>query len=70
MEQIENMIGWLQIIIPIAGAARIVYCLAVMSADEDAAASYRKRIRNILIFLVFSECVTGVFRMVASYYGG
>lgn len=70
MEHIEAMTSFLQLIIPLAGAARIVYCLAVMSADEDAAPSYRKRIRNILIFIVLSECVAGFLRTAARYYGG
>lgn len=70
MEPIESLARFLQTVIPIAGAARIVYCLAVMSAAEDAAASYKKRIRNILVFIACSECVTEIFRMIAGYYGG
>lgn len=70
MEHIKAMTRFLQILIPLAGAARIVNCLAVMSADEEAAASYRKRIRNIIVFIVLSECAAGLFGMVAGYYGG
>lgn len=70
MEKINQMIAFLQMVIPLGGAARIIYCLAAMSADEDGQASYKKRIRNILVFIVLAECASGFLRMVARYYGG
>lgn len=70
METINQIIIFVRILIPVAGAARIVYCILVMSADEEAAESYKKRIRNILIFVILSECITGLLHMVAGYYGG
>lgn len=70
MEKINQMIAFLQVVIPLGGAARIIYCLAAMSADEDGQASYKKRIRNILVFIVLAECASGFLRMVARYYGG
>lgn len=70
MEKINQMITFLQVIIPLGGAARIVYCLAVMSMDGEEQSSYKKRIRNILVFIVLAECASGFLRMAAHYYGG
>lgn len=70
MEKINQMITFLQVIIPLGGAARIIYCLAVMSVDEEEQSSYKKRIRNILVFVVLAECASSFLRMAANYYGG
>ena len=70
MGTINQMIYYLRILIPIAGAVRIIYCLIMISADEEAAESLKKRIRNILIFIMISECITSLLLMIAGYYGG
>ena len=40
-----------------------------MQMDEDRA-TYKKRIRNVLIFLVLAESISGTFYAVLGYYGG
>lgn len=70
MEKINEMITWLLILIPVGSGARILYCLAAMPVDEDAVDSYRKRIKNILVFVAIAESLTGILKAVAHYYGG
>lgn len=70
MEQINQMITWLLVIIPLGGAARVLYCLAAISIDMDARDTYQKRIRHVLMFVAISESVSGLLKIVAGYYGG
>ncbi|MEM5780049.1 MAG: hypothetical protein AAGU02_02750 [Lawsonibacter sp.] len=70
METIDQMISWLLVFIPLGGTARILYCLAAMSADSDARDSFQKRIKNILIFIVVAEILSGLLKLIAHYYGG
>lgn len=69
METIQDLINLLLILIPAGGAVRIILCLIYMSSEEDTK-SYKKRIRNVLVFTVLAESVTGIISLVASYFGG
>lgn len=68
MEQVLSLISWLLVVLPVAAAARIVYCLCCIPTDGDNESSYKKRIRNTLIFVVLAETVMGLLRVVAAYY--
>ena len=69
MDTIQGIIRLLQILIPAGGAVRILLCLSYMAMEEDPR-PYRKRIRNVLIFVVLSECTAGILQLIASYFGG
>lgn len=47
---------------------RIVYCLICMSADEEQSATYKKRIKNTIIFYIMAECIWILRDLVMSYY--
>lgn len=68
MEQVRELTAWLLVALPIAVAARIIYCLCVLPTDAEQEGSYRRRIRNALIFLVLAETVTGLINVVTAYY--
>ena len=68
METIQELMILLLILIPTAGAVRIILCGIYMATAEDTA-SYKKRIRNTLVFIVLAETVTGVMTLVANYFG-
>ena len=70
METIQGFITLLLILIPAGGGARIVYCALAMTADQENSASYKRRIRNLIIFIILAECVSGILALVASYFGG
>ncbi|MET0017995.1 mercury transporter [Oscillibacter sp.] len=69
MDDILSVIVLFQILIPIGGGMRIVACLIYMSAAEDPT-SYKNRIRNVLIFIVLSECIGSILHVVLGYFGG
>lgn len=68
MEDIQLLITFLLILIPLGGGARIVYCLTVMAADSDEEKTYKVRIRNVLVFVALAECVAGLLKAVLSYF--
>lgn len=69
MEHIQGLINFLLGLIPVGGAFRIMYCLAARNANEDEAASYKVRIKHVGIFIVFAETITGLLKVVLSYFG-
>lgn len=69
MDEILDCIVLFQILIPIGGGVRFLACLIYMSADEDHT-PYKRRIRNVLIFIALSECITSILHVALSYFGG
>lgn len=69
MDEILSLTVLLQILIPLGGLMRILLCLVYMSIEEDPT-PYKKRIRNVLIFIALAECIGSVFRMTLGYFGG
>ena len=69
MEHIQSLINFLLVIIPVGGSLRIMYCLAARNANEDEAASYKVRIKNLGVFIVFAETITGLLKGILSYFG-
>ena len=49
-------------------ALRIIYCFIAMGADEDQSATYKKRIKNTIVFYIMAECVWIIKDLVMSYY--
>ena len=68
MDTINDAIRFMLIIIPIGALARIVYCLSAMAVDSDEEQTYKVRIRNVLIFCIFAECVVGLLDLFKSYF--
>lgn len=68
MNTIQEFTDFLLILIPIGVAARVVYCLLQLPLDEEQAPTYKRRIRNALVFLVLAECITGLLAVVQAYF--
>lgn len=68
MQQVSQLITVLLILLPLAAAARIVYCLIAMSTDHSDDGSYKRRIRNILIFLILAESIMRLIRLSAAIF--
>ena len=47
---------------------RIIYCFIAMAADEEQSGTYKKRIKNTIIFYIMAECVWIIKDLVMSYY--
>jgi Trk-type K+ transport system membrane component len=69
MDDILSCIVLFQILIPAGGLMRILACLIYMSADEDPS-PYKRRIRNVLIFIVLTECIGTILHVALGYFGG
>ncbi len=65
---INELILYLQILIGVGGSVRIAYCLIAMNANKDEADMYKKRGKHTLAFVVISVCITGLMRLVMSYF--
>lgn len=57
-------------LIRIGAVLRIVYCLIAMGMDEEQSASYKKRLKNTLVFYIMAESIWILRDLVMSYYGG
>ena len=69
MSEIVELTRLLQLLLPLAGGVRITACCIYMSMEEDPA-PYKRRIRNVLIFVAAAECVSSVLSIVLRYFGG
>lgn len=69
MEFIQDLTVFLLILVPIGAAARIAACMIYMQMEEDPM-PYRKKIRNVLIYAVVSECIIGLIPGLLGYFGG
>jgi hypothetical protein len=49
-------------------ALRIIYCFITMAGDEDQAVTYKKRIKNTLMFYIMAESVYVIKDLAMHYY--
>lgn len=68
MDGVYTLFAFLQGIIVTSAVARIIYCLICINMDSDQAATYKRRIRNIVVFLVLSQCIAATIVIIKSYY--
>lgn len=67
MSHIQELITFLQVLIPLGVGARTAYCCAVMYADDEEK-SYKTRIRNALIFTALAETISGLLKVIIGYF--
>lgn len=65
---LDKICTTLLIIIPIAGIARIIYCTMSIAANSDESGKMNRRIKNIIVFIVLSECLVSIISIIESYY--
>jgi hypothetical protein len=49
-------------------ALRIIYCFITMAGDEEQAVTYKKRIKNTLMFYIMAESVYVIRDLAMHYY--
>lgn len=70
MQTLEEIISLLRIVvIPLGTICRVVFCFIKMIYDEDAMNSYKKKIWNVVVFLIISELIFVVVDIIKFYYG-
>lgn len=67
MDALQNLIEALMVLIPIGGAARGVLCALGMLIDDEQYSIYKRRLRNMVRFVVISECVAAILGLVIRY---
>ena len=71
MDTLNEIISLLKVtIIPLGVIFRVVFCFTKMIYDEDAQGSYKRKIRNTIVFGVISELIFVILDLVKKYYGG
>lgn len=70
MDTLNEIITLLRVgIIPLGVLFRVVFCLTKMIYDEDAQASYKKKIKNTIVFGIIAELIFVILNLIQSYYG-
>lgn len=71
MDTLNEIISVLRVvIIPLGTVFRVVFCFTKMIYDEDATATYKRKIRNTIVFGIIAELVFVIMDLVQAYYGG
>ena len=71
MDTLNEIINLLKVVvIPLGVIFRVVFCLTKMIYDEDAQGSYKRKIRNNIVFGIISELIFVILDLVKKYYGG
>ncbi|MEG2235146.1 MAG: mercury transporter [Clostridia bacterium] len=69
MDTVYEIISLLRIvIIPIGVTFRVIYCLIKMMYDEEAVGSYKKKIKNTIIFGIIAELTFVIKDLIVNYY--
>ena len=68
MEDLVLLCNILQALILAGGGARCVYCAIRISMGTEEEESYKKRARNVVIFVVLALGITQFLKIVQSYY--
>lgn len=70
MEILNEIISLLRIvIIPLGVTFRVIFCLTKMIYDEDAQGTYKKKIKNTIVFGIIAELIFVILTLVQNYYG-
>lgn len=68
MSKIQDLITFLQVLIPSGVVARVIYCCAAMHANDDEMKSYKARIINALVFIILAETISGLLKVIIGYF--
>lgn len=69
MEEINSLLTFMLVIIPLGAGARVGYCLLVTTFDEEDAKTMKTRARNALVFAAVAECILPLIKLLLSYFG-
>ena len=71
MDTLNEIISLLRIgIIPLGVVFRVIFCFIKMIYDEEAQSSYKKKIRNTIVFGIITELIFVILDLIKNYYGG
>ena len=71
MEILDEIIDLLRVaIIPLGVVFRVRFCFTKMIYAEDAQGSYKKKIKNTIVFGIIAELIFVILDLIKNYYGG
>lgn len=68
MERVQEMADAFVLLIRVGAVMRLVYCFIHIGIDEDQSASYKKRMKHVVIFYVLAESIWQLKDIIMSYY--
>ena len=68
MDRLTEMADAFVLLIRIGAVLRVVYCFIYIAIDEDQAASYKRRLKNTVVFYILAESIWQIKEMIVSYY--
>lgn len=69
MDMLDEIITMFRVvIIPLGVVLRVVFCLTKMIYDEDAQGTYKKKIRNTIVFGIMAEVIFVILDLLKVYY--
>lgn len=70
METLYEIISLLRVIlIPLGVTFRVVFCFVKMIYDEDAQTTYKRKIKNTILFGIIAELLIVIIDLIQNYYG-
>lgn len=68
MEILQELPGAFLMLIRSGVILRIIYCFVVMMTDEEQSGTYKKRIKNTVVFYIMAESIWLIKDLVTNYY--
>lgn len=68
MEILKELALAFIMLIRLGAVLRIIYCFISMNSDEEKVSSYKRRIKNTIIFYIMAECIWLIKDLAMSYY--
>lgn len=68
MDRLREMAEAFILLIRMGAVLRVVYCFIYMAFDEEQVSSYKRRLKNTVIFYILAESIWQIKDMVLSYY--
>ncbi|MBF4692289.1 MULTISPECIES: mercury transporter [Clostridia] len=68
MELLKEMADAFILLIRVGAVLRVVFCFIHLGIDEEQSASYKKKMKNAVVFYVLAESIWQIKDLVMSYY--
>lgn len=68
MNHISEIITAGMVLIPLGAVPRAIYCVNKIMSDPEQEQVYRRRLKNLLVFVVIAECALDVIQIIQKYF--
>jgi len=68
VELLKEMADAFILLIRVGAVLRVIYCFINLGIDEEQSSSYKKKMKNTVVFYVLAESVWQIKDLVMSYY--